>query len=57
MKENTILKEIRITRDEHAKEHSYSVHKIFEQLRLDTEKLKSEGWQVVNKQNSALNHK
>ena len=57
MNENTILKEIRKTRDEHAKEHSYSVHKIFEQLRLETEKLKSEGWQVVNKQNWALNHK
>ena len=54
MKENTILKEIRKTRDEHAKEHGYSVHKIFEQLRLDTEKLKSEGWQVVNKQKFGL---
>ena len=57
MTENTILKEIRKTRDEHAKQHGYSVHKIFEQLRLDTEKLKSEGWQVINKQKLALNHK
>lgn len=57
MKENTILIEIRKTRDEHAKEHGYNVHKIFEQLRLETEKLKSEGWQVVNKQRLALNHK
>jgi hypothetical protein len=57
MTENTILKEIRKTRDEHAKEHAYSVHKIFEQLRLDTEKLKSEGWQVINKQKLPLNHK
>ena len=57
MTENTILKEIRKTRDEHAKEHGYSVHKIFEQLRLETEKLKSEGWQVINKQKLPLNHK
>jgi len=57
MNENTILMEIRKTRDEHAKKHGYSVHKIFEQLRLDTEKLKSEGWQVINKQKLALNHK
>jgi hypothetical protein len=41
-----IFKEIRKTWDEHAKEHNYSVHKISEQLRLETDKLKL-----------ALNHK
>jgi hypothetical protein len=50
MKENTILEEIRKTRDEHAKEHGYNVHKLFAQLRLETEKLKAEGWEVVNQQ-------
>lgn len=48
MKENTILEEIRKTRDEHAKKHGYNVHKLFAQLRLETEKLKAEGWEIVN---------
>ena len=54
MKENTILDEIRKTRDAHAKEHRYNVHKLFLQLRLETEKLKAEGWQVVNQQKLAF---
>ena len=48
MKENAILEEIHRSRAEHAAECGYDIHKIFEQLREDTERLKAEGWQVVS---------
>lgn len=54
MKDNAILEEIRKIRDAHAKEHGYNVHKLFSQLRLETEKLKSDGWLVVNQQKLAI---
>ena len=54
MKDNAILEEIRKMRDAHAKEHGYKVHKLFSQLRLETEKLKSDGWLVVNQQKLAI---
>ena len=54
MKDNAILEEIRKMRDAHAKEHGYNVQKLFSQLRLETEKLKSDGWLVVNQQKLAI---
>jgi len=48
MKYNEILDEIHRLREEHARECGYDIHKMFEQLRADTERLKSEGWQVVS---------
>jgi len=54
MKDNAIVEEIRKMRDAHAKEHGYNVHKLFSQLRLETEKLKSDGWLVVNQQKLAI---
>lgn len=47
--ETEILDEIRKVRDEHAKECGYDVHRIFEQLRTETEQLKAEGWRVVDR--------
>ena len=47
MKENEILEEIHRLREEHARECGYDIHKIFEEIRQNTEKLKAEGWQVV----------
>ena len=47
--ETEILDEIRRVRDEHAKECDYDVHRAFEQMRVETEQLKKEGWQVVNR--------
>jgi hypothetical protein len=47
MKYNEILDEICRIREEHARECGYDIHKMFEQLREDTERLKAEGWQVV----------
>ena len=47
--ETDILDEIRKVRDEHAKECSYDVHRAFEQMRAETERLKEEGWQVVDR--------
>ncbi len=47
MKYNEILEEIYRVREEHARECGYDIHRIFEQLREDTERLKAEGWQVV----------
>jgi hypothetical protein len=47
--ETEILQEIRKVRDEHAKECAYDVHRAFEQMRAETERLKTEGWQVVDR--------
>ena len=47
--ETEILDEIRKMRDEHAKECGYDVHRVFEQLRTETEQLKAEGWLVVDR--------
>ena len=44
---NEILEEIYRFREEHARECGYDIHKIFEQLREGTDRLKAEGWQVV----------
>jgi hypothetical protein len=44
-----ILDEIRKVRDEHAKECAYDVHLALDQMRADTELLKAEGWQVVDR--------
>lgn len=46
---NEILDEIRKVRDEHAEECGYDVHRAFDQLRAETERLKDEGWQVVDR--------
>jgi len=46
--EAEILDEIRKVRDQHAKECGYDVHRAFEQMRAETERLKEEGWQVVD---------
>ena len=48
MKENEILEEIHRFRAEHARECGYDIHKIFQQIREGTEKLKAEGWKVVS---------
>ena len=47
--EAEILDEIRKVRDQHAKECGYDVHRAFEQMRAETERLKEEGWQVVDR--------
>lgn len=47
--ETEILDEIRKVRDDHAKECGYDVHRAFEQMRAETERLKEEGWQVVDR--------
>ena len=47
--ETEILDEIRKVRDEHAKACAYDVHRAFEQMRAETERLKTEGWQVVDR--------
>lgn len=47
MKTNEILDEIHRVREEIARECGYDIHKLFEQMRQRTEKLKAEGWQVV----------
>ena len=48
MKYNEILADLYRLREEHARECGYDIHKMFEQLREDTEHLKAEGWQVVS---------
>jgi hypothetical protein len=45
---NEIIDEIRRYRDEHARKCGYDIHKIFEELRQGTEKLKAEGWEFVS---------
>jgi len=47
MNENEILREIRRVREEHARECNYDVHRMFEQMRAETDQLKAEGWKVV----------
>jgi hypothetical protein len=47
--ETEILDEIRKVRDEHAKECGYDVHRAFEQMRVETEQLKKEGWRAVDR--------
>ena len=48
MKYNEILEELYRQREEHARECGYDIHKIFQQAREATEKLKAEGWKVVS---------
>jgi len=45
---NEIIDEIRRFRDEHARQCGYDIHKVFEDIREGTEKLKAEGWKVVS---------
>jgi hypothetical protein len=47
--ENEILDEIRKVRDEHAEECGYDVHRVFEQMRAESEQLKAEGWRVIDR--------
>ena len=47
--ETEILDEIRKVRDEHAKECAYDVHRAFDHMRAETERLKTEGWRVVDR--------
>ncbi len=47
MQPNPILTEIRATRDEHARECGYDIHKIFDELRAETARLQAEGRKVV----------
>jgi hypothetical protein len=44
---NEILEEIHRVREEHARECGCDIHKVFEQIRQGTERLKAEGWPVV----------
>lgn len=48
MKYNEILDEIYRIREEHARECGCDIHKMFEQLRENTGRLKAEGWRVVS---------
>jgi len=48
MKENEILSEIHRVREEIARECGYDIHKMFDQIRERTEKLKAEGWEIVS---------
>ena len=48
MKYNEILEEIHRIREEHARECGFDIHRIFEQLRKGTERLKADGWQIVS---------
>jgi hypothetical protein len=48
MKYNEILEDLYRLREEHARECGYDIHKMFEQLREDTERHKAEGWRVVS---------
>ncbi len=47
--ETEILDEIRKVRDEYAKECAYDVHRAVDQMRAETERLKAEGWRVVDR--------
>ena len=44
---NEILTDLRRIRDAHAKECGYDIHRMFAELRAETEQLKTEGWTVV----------
>ncbi len=46
--ENEILTDLRRIRDEHARECGYDIHRVFAELRAETERLKAEGWKVVS---------
>jgi len=48
MKENEILSEIHRVREEIARECGYDVKELFRRMRVQTEQLKAEGWQVVS---------
>jgi hypothetical protein len=48
MKENEILSEIHRVREEIARECGYDVKEIFRRMRVQTEQLKAQGWQVVS---------
>lgn len=48
METNKILNEIHRYRAEHARECNYDIHKIFQQIREGTKKLKAEGWKFVS---------
>ena len=48
MKENEILSEIHRIREDIARECGYDVKEIFRRMRVQTEQLKAEGWQVVS---------
>lgn len=47
MKDNPILDELRRFRDAHAKKFNYNLAAMCEDLRLQTEKLKKQGWKFV----------
>ena len=46
--ENEILTDLRRIRDEHSRECGYDIHRMFAELRVETERLKAEGWKVVS---------
>ena len=46
--ENEILTDLRRIRDEHARECGYDIHRVFAELRAETERLKAAGWTVVS---------
>ncbi len=48
MKENEILSEIHLVREEIARESGYDVKEIFRRMRAQTEQLKAQGWRVVS---------
>jgi len=48
MKENEILSDIHRIREDIARECGYDVKEIFRRMRVQTEQLKAEGWQVVS---------
>ena len=48
MKYNEILEELYRQREDHARECGYDIHKIFQQAREATEKLKAQGWKFVS---------
>ncbi|HMP84895.1 MAG TPA: hypothetical protein PKA41_19560 [Verrucomicrobiota bacterium] len=48
MKENPILSEIHRVREEIARECGYDVKEIFRRMRVQTQQLQAEGWQVVS---------
>jgi hypothetical protein len=46
--DDEILSEIRRVREDMARESGYNVHVMFEKLRQTTERLRAEGWKVVD---------
>jgi len=47
MNKNSILEEIRATRDAHAKECGYNLRRLFQMVREETDLLKKQGWTVI----------